>query len=253
MSNAQLKGVPDTVGRVRYKRACANRIHNSAALIKLPAVLIFDLTRLPFNHALLLWDWLAAYHLPGLAQSASHNTTNYDYARTRNLSQSQSRRSDLSEYEWRKKKKKGEEKKTDRLSEVGTLCYGITIWQAIPQSCPFSCKTLHSVQSKDKVLFVDVNRFREKTKNQKLHSPAGYSTCVKDIDFHRGGAEHCSSAAILPGHRAARFDESAWDACAASANPRLPRAAKLIGHSPWRFSVGEKICTGTNVQSDKCR
>lgn len=90
-----------------------------------------------------------------------------------------------------------------------------------------------------------------KGKNQELYSPAGYSTCVKDIDCHRGGAEHCSSAAILPGHRASRFDESAWNACAASANQRLPRAAKIIGHSPWRFSEGEKkICSGTNDQSD---
>lgn len=31
--------------------------------------------------------------------------------------------------------------------------------------------------------------------------PSGNSTCVKDMDRHRGGAEHCcSSSAILPGH-----------------------------------------------------
>lgn len=31
--------------------------------------------------------------------------------------------------------------------------------------------------------------------------PSGNSTCVNDMDRHRGGAEHCcSSSAILPGH-----------------------------------------------------
>lgn len=34
-----------------------------------------------------------------------------------------------------------------------------------------------------------------------VYIPSGNSTCVNDMDRHRGGAEHCcSSSAILPGH-----------------------------------------------------
>jgi len=48
--------------------------------------------------------------------------------------------------------------------------------------------------------------------------PAGYSTWVRDIDRHRGGAEHCSSDAILPGHRASVVDQSQWNAPMRSTN-----------------------------------
>lgn len=37
----------------------------------------------------------------------------------------------------------------------------------------------------------------------RLYVPSGNSTCVRDMDRHRGGAEHCSSNAILPGHNRA--------------------------------------------------
>lgn len=78
--------------------------------------------------------------------------------------------------------------------------------------------------------------------------PAGYSTWVKDIDRHRGGAEHCSSDAILPGHRASVVDQSEWNAPTRSTNQihrTLPRRAAIHQARSQR----KKICTGTAVQS----
>lgn len=78
--------------------------------------------------------------------------------------------------------------------------------------------------------------------------PAGYSTWVKDIDRHRGGAEHCSSDAILPGHRASVVDQSEWNAPTRSTNQihrTLPRRAAIHQARSQR----KKICTGTTVQS----
>lgn len=63
--------------------------------------------------------------------------------------------------------------------------------------------------------------------------PAGYSTWVKDIDRHRGGAEHCSSDAILPGHRASVVVQSQWNAPMRSTNhnetPRRVRPIRFTG------------------------
>lgn len=44
---------------------------------------------------------------------------------------------------------------------------------------------------------------RRREESVALYVPSGNSTCVRDMDRHRGGAEHCSSNAILPGHNRA--------------------------------------------------
>lgn len=42
-----------------------------------------------------------------------------------------------------------------------------------------------------------------------VYVPSGNSTCVTDMAFHRGGAEHWSSNAILPGHNRGKLQ---WNA-----------------------------------------
>lgn len=66
---------------------------------------------------------------------------------------------------------------------------------------PFSRKQTHSSKIKKKKKRRPVTLTSIFKLTFWAYIPSGNSTCVNDMDRHRGGAEHCcSSSAILPGH-----------------------------------------------------
>lgn len=88
----------------------------------------------------------------------------------------------------------------------------LTIWQpaalrislashylaAAPTAASRGTKSSEKIRARFPVSGAPVMR-----ENRGVYVPSGNSTCVRDIDLHRGGAEHCSSNAILPGHNRA--------------------------------------------------
>lgn len=73
----------------------------------------------------------------------------------------------------------------------------LTIWQALKAVFIQRQQNLHTARRFTiHVLVVNKSKFRV---------PSGNSTCVTDMAFHRGGAEHWSSNAILPGHNRGSF------------------------------------------------
>lgn len=77
-----------------------------------------------------------------------------------------------------------------------------------------------------------------------VHLPSANSMCVRDMDRHRGGAEHCSSNAILPGHnrvvpvkRPRHVSNQWWTELCDQAGPGSGGAVQSQAHT-----VGELRC-----------